>query len=509
MYVYMYCGDAFLNEKKNTCLSICLQIDYLTHSGKLMIKSVILFFQELAKSENEQLTEQLNKLKKHWKHPFHPIVDPNIRKPTPQQLQAELKLLTGSKKEDATENETNFKDYYYKQRWPLDEVNTAEDRVKICRDYLTGIQWVLDYYYQGVPSWGWYYPHHYAPLISDMALVGEHFHCQFSLGEPYLPFEQLLAVLPIASSYVLPASFQSLMTHPESLISDMYPVDFTVNMDYATNPWEGVVLLPYIDEQKLKKAVATVDPNLLTDQCETQTNKKEEEKLRNGRGCTYMYRYDPEKAKAKIKTRIKGPRSFGSIIDVVSVSTFVEPPIQVNQGKFLPKPCRGSATPIPGFPQLHILDCTAQLQKIGCQIFGTKSKFETLVLAVENELEKLNDDENHKDLEKKTQNFLTQNETCFVDWPYLREAQVIGAETLRRQFWYDEQKGAIDTKETSSQQYNLFLEEAAQLRQKYLNTYGLDVGAIHVIIHVRPLHALSRPHPRSRTQSKKQPLPFK
>ncbi|ETO00910.1 hypothetical protein RFI_36530, partial [Reticulomyxa filosa] len=241
------------------------QIDYLTHNGKLIMKSVIIFFQELAKSENEQLTEQLNKLKKYWKRPLHPISNPNIRTPTPQQLQTELKLLAATeKKEDATESESNFKDYYYKQRWPLDEVNTTEDRAKICKDYLTGIQWVLDYYYRGVPSWGWYYPHHYAPLISDMALMDEQFQCQFSLGEPYLPFEQLLAVLPIASSHVLPAPFQALMTNPESLISNMYPTDFKIDMDYATSPWEGVVLLPYIDERKLKEAVATIDSNLLT-----------------------------------------------------------------------------------------------------------------------------------------------------------------------------------------------------------------------------------------------------
>ncbi|ETO27996.1 5'-3' exoribonuclease 1, partial [Reticulomyxa filosa] len=336
----------------------------------------------------------------------------------------------------------------------------------ICKDYLTGIQWVLDYYYRGVPSWGWYYPHHYAPLISDMALMDEQFQCQFSLGEPYLPFEQLLAVLPIASSHVLPAPFQALMTNPESLISNMYPTDFKIDMDYATSPWEGVVLLPYIDERKLKEAVATIDSNLLT----------EEEKVRNKHGCTHMYRYDPEKAKAKIKTRIKGPQSFGSIVDVVSISVFIEPHIQTNQGIFLPRP--------------YDVKYLEQNQ-------------------IENKLEKLDDDENYKELEKIAWNFMTQNETCFVDWPYLREAQVVGAGTLGRQFWYNAHKNAIDTKELSSQQYDLFRNEAAQLRQDYLNIHGLDVGVVRVIVYVRPLYAMSRPRLRSNAQSKKQVLSFK
>ncbi|CAE8701893.1 unnamed protein product, partial [Polarella glacialis] len=30
--------------------------------------------------------------------------------------------------------------------------------------YLTGIQWVVDYYLKGDASWSWFYPAHYAPM---------------------------------------------------------------------------------------------------------------------------------------------------------------------------------------------------------------------------------------------------------------------------------------------------------------------------------------------------------
>ena len=63
--------------------------------------------------------------------------------------------------------------------------------------YVRAIQWNLHYYYHGVASWSWYYPHHYAPYVSDICNFKD-VKLDFELGEPFKPFEQLLAVLPAA-----------------------------------------------------------------------------------------------------------------------------------------------------------------------------------------------------------------------------------------------------------------------------------------------------------------------
>ena len=52
-----------------------------------------------------------------------------------------------------------------------------------------------------------YYPQHYAPFMSDVKDFGD-MKIEFDLGTPFLPFQQLMAVLPAASRELLPEPFQ-------------------------------------------------------------------------------------------------------------------------------------------------------------------------------------------------------------------------------------------------------------------------------------------------------------
>lgn len=155
--------------------------------------------------------------------------------------------------------EPGYRERYYKSKF---HITSEEDIDKVRKDmvkhYLEGISWVLLYYYQGCPSWQWYYPYHYAPFAADFKnireIVGEE-GITFKLGQPFRPYEQLMSVLPAASGHNLPEVFRKLMSDPESEIIDFYPEEFEIDMNGKKMSWQGIALLPFIDEKRLLEAV--------------------------------------------------------------------------------------------------------------------------------------------------------------------------------------------------------------------------------------------------------------
>ena len=134
---------------------------------------------------------------------------------------------------------------------------------KLVLSYLQGLQWVYLYYFKGPPSWDWYYPYHYAPFAVDVVAVlqlhfdqGKNLKIGFEQGKPFLPFQQLMAVLPPASGeHLLPKSLYQLMVDPRSPIKDCYPEIFQIDVDGVKVPWGGVTIIPFVDEKKLLKAI--------------------------------------------------------------------------------------------------------------------------------------------------------------------------------------------------------------------------------------------------------------
>lgn len=148
----------------------------------------------------------------------------------------------------------------------------------LCYEYIRGLCWVLLYYYQGCPSWSWYFPFHYSPLASDLGICAK-YKIEFEEGIPFSPYGQLMGVLPATSgAFALPKKFHALMCNPLSPIIHFYPTDFKLDLNGKRFAWQGVIILPFIEEKTLLKAIEPLEKEL-----------DAEPKRMNSTGKTFMF----------------------------------------------------------------------------------------------------------------------------------------------------------------------------------------------------------------------------
>lgn len=157
--------------------------------------------------------------------------------------------------------ESGCKDRYYQQKMNF-SASEAEPIKAMVHNYVQGLCWVLAYYYQGCASWSWYYGYHYAPFASDFLEVAQFSPVEFQQGFPFSPFEQLMAVLPPASKGLLPEQFHWLMIEERSAILDFYPTEVPIDRNGKKFDWQGVVLLPFIEHNRLLENVREVYSSL-------------------------------------------------------------------------------------------------------------------------------------------------------------------------------------------------------------------------------------------------------
>ncbi|CAB3249524.1 unnamed protein product [Arctia plantaginis] len=173
--------------------------------------------------------------------------------------------------------EDGFKERYYESKFEVSKDN-LEFRYRVALQYVRGLCWVLRYYYQGCASWKWYFPYHYAPFASDFVNICG-LSTKFEEGtQPFRPLEQLMGVFPAASSQHVPKPWAKLMSDPFSLIIDFYPTDFKIDLNGKKFAWQGVALLPFVDEDRLFRAL---EPHY--------SQLTEAEKKRNIRGHDRLY----------------------------------------------------------------------------------------------------------------------------------------------------------------------------------------------------------------------------
>jgi 5'-3' exonuclease len=170
----------------------------------------------------------------------------------------------------------SYKKEYYSTKM---NISSEEEIKQACIEYIEGLQWVLSYYVTGVPNWKWCYKHNYGPFLSDIAKYMVDYVRPSYLGKdtkPYLPFMQLLCVLPQKSRELLPNPLSDVMLLKNT--QKFYPDNIEIDLDGKRNLYEGIVNLPPIDykvlESEYNKALKNID---------------DKDKRRNINGRSFLY----------------------------------------------------------------------------------------------------------------------------------------------------------------------------------------------------------------------------
>ncbi|KAG6827914.1 hypothetical protein H0H92_009983 [Tricholoma furcatifolium] len=340
--------------------------------------------------------------------------------------------------------------------------------------YVEGLQWVMHYYYSGVASWAWFYSYHYAPRISDLRNVDQ-MSFEFELGTPFKPYQQLMGVLPVASKEHIPMAYQDLMYDPNSPILDFYPLEFELDLNGKKQDWEAIVKIPFIDEERLLKAMASREHRLTP-----------EEKQRNSFGTSTKFAYSTDEPTVY-------PSSLpGFFPPIYRCACRMEPfDLPTLDGLHLVQGlCDGVLTGVEalaGFPSLKTLPYTAALGFHGVNVHGQESRNKSMVLHIQNPHE-------HTKTEDIARKMV--GERTFVGWPFLQEGLVVAVSDSL--FKYEKlaiipgTEPKVIANPHAPHGLSHWKNKADRIEQVYSKRSGIITGQVDVMLHVRPLKGLKR-----------------
>lgn len=275
------------------------------------------------------------------------------------------------------------------------------------------------------------------------------------MSAPFLPFQQLMSVLPAASKAHVPECYKKLMTSPDSELIDYYPVNFETDLNGKKQDWEAVVLIPFIDEKRLLASLEKHDNELSPD-----------EKGRNIHGPMYMYSYSETP-----QGQLEGPLNFPSIGNLFCFEKKVfREEIQIPKSKLILGPSKGALLNVyfTGFPTFKHLNYTSKLKNQNVKVFDQPSRGESMIIKVE-----------HGENDEKPINEVSKQlmgKTIFVGWPHLIEARVVRVSSNEITFYKD---GNVD--KTDPQKWR---NDCQTIKDHHGSRMGIDVGEITKIVHV-------------------------
>ena len=393
---------------------------------------------------------------------------PQEKGPTMMSRVARSYFLTGDKRVGVL----SWKERYYSLKL---EASGAAERRAVSRSYIEGVMWVLEYYYRGVVSWVWYYPYHYAPMASELSNLPEFSDINFVRGSPFLPFQQLLGVLPTASAKLLPPVYRTLMMAEDSPLKaplDLYPEDFPLDQEGKRQNWEAVILIPFMDEKTLLDAEKTLDKSQLTP----------DDLDRNKVGSVLTYWFDDDSRETSYcESTLPDHLRSVAVSKSRALPTPPPPPLPDGVPGFVPKLVNGTKSgalsPV-GFPSLRTLKVLGRLATIGVNVFNMPSKRDSLVLS-------LTPVESGSVTCKQVAPMVL-GERCHVRWPLLQEATVCAV---------SDATGEIRTsgfKPYSNFDLQDWYKKRKDFETRMFSKQGLEVGNAPILVHVRVCEGMVR-----------------
>ncbi|KAJ3174230.1 hypothetical protein HDU88_000198 [Geranomyces variabilis] len=377
--------------------------------------------------------------------------------------------LEAEEKQKMDEAFIEWKREYYKEKLNID-YDDDKQMSKFIYHYVEGLQWVAEYYYNGVASWEWFYPYHYGPKITDLVNLAR-FDIKFDIGRPFLPFEQLMGVLPAASNEHIPPGYRSLMTDLTSPIIDFYPVVFELDANGKKADWEAVVKIPFIDEKRLLQALKSRE-NQLT----------KEEKSRNTHGQSFIFKLNADAPHTFASTL---PGAFPDLVNCICDMKGYELP-RLGPSGFRKGLCVGAKLGIellPGFPSMKTLAHTATLGFHGVTVFNMESPNESMIVSCENKFEGRTPEQLAK---------MLVGTRVHIGWPFLQEAHVTSLMDDSFKYEVKGQGGRTDvvkTVQTPAAQDH-FYKTIERLESYYSKRYGTITGPVEIVANVLPLKGM-------------------
>jgi 5'-3' exoribonuclease 1 len=409
---------------------------WITDAGELNMARLEVLMLELSKFDVEHFSSSYSDLQ--W------MGGADEKSKDPEELAAE--------KAELFEAEMRAqKSAYYREKMHVEDPDDPMFLRGQAETYVTGLQWCLWYYYKGTPSWGWFYPSHYSPFVSDVRGIAD-FEVKLARGKPFLPFQQLMSVLPNGSRQHVPPGLQPLMTQEDSPIYDFYPREFEIDLNGKKQDWEALVLIPFINESRLIPAMEAREPFLT-----------KEEKARNIHSKAIWYEFDLGSEKLYPYAGIGFP-SFRSTVSSREMdfphTPFEALPKQLIEGVDL-------TSHLEGFPSFSHLDAQGKVMKANINIFGRPSRSESIIVKLKKPpVITLAD----------AAKFLQQS--VWVRVPHMVEAMVIAVSTDRECVVA---KGEKCSPPTGSQ----WTRTAAALKEELMSKQGIDIGETSHLLHVR------------------------